>query len=148
MMLKKIAILVLLMIAAFLTYSILNRSVFEEPSTKEQFGKDLTLAQDVFIVMDLRGAPEDSRVGVMQCGIDLAGSTALQPRNVFVYAVEGNTCLDENNTDVGAVYCDTLSTKGAVIQIRYGEKGLVEFYKNKMLVNLNNYSAPCSVSSN
>ncbi len=118
----------------------------EKQTDYTQFIKDLTAANKTYIIMDLRGANATARSAIMQCGLDLASSVPLAPKNVSVMALESQGCLTESSNQTIS-YCEALSSNGAAFQITAGN-GTVSYYPGRMVIALATYNAssPCSVN--
>ncbi len=141
---KNFTVLLLALISfAFAYYFLTLPTSGEVQRTYAQFVEDLSSAKKVYIIADLRNAAEDARYSIMQCGIDLAGSIALAPKNVSYFVIESNNCLSDS-ANMSASYCEELSKSGVAFYIRYGNA--TAFYKNRIEIGLQNYSVPCSVS--
>lgn len=139
------AVLILAALSVFFIYSfVIAPQSGDAPVTYEQFVKDLTAANKTYVLMDLRGANETVRGAIMQCGVDLAGSVALAPKNVSVFAIEGSTCIGGDSANRTIAECDTLSSNGVVFHILQGNS--TAFYRNKALIGIQNSSVQCSVS--
>lgn len=137
--------MLLALISAFFLYSFLAPPQEDGPETSyQEFIKDLTAAEKVYIISDLRNSSSLARTPIMQCGIDLAGSVPLAPKNVSYFVIEDATCIGEKG-NMSASYCEELSRSGAVFYIKYSNS--TKFYRNKMLIGIQgNYSSPCSVT--
>lgn len=67
----------------------------------EDFAESLSSASHVYIMMDLRGAPSGkARTNIMQCGVDLASSTAIGgvPKTFYSMDSECIKSLDDGTT--------------------------------------------------
>ena len=141
---KKIAVLLLGLASLFLIYYFVLMEKPDVPATYPQFIEDLTAAGNVYIVMDLRNATESSRNPIMQCGVDLASSEHLPPRNVSVLVLEGDLCYDSTgNRSISD--CQNIAKGGAQFYIKSGN--MTSFYRNKLVIGVQNNSAPCRISA-
>lgn len=128
---------------AFIYYYFFILSEQDTQISQGEFVKELEAAKKVYIISDLRNAPISSRNGIMQCGIDIAGSIALAPKNVSYFVIDGNDCITEHgNRSIS--FCEDISKNGVLFYIKYGNS--TSFYKNKIVVGMNNYTTPCGVT--
>ncbi len=143
---RTIATAVLGLASLFFIYSFVFQPTAQPQEVSyEEFILGLADANKAFVMMDLRGAAESSKVPIMSCGVDIAGSVALVPKNLSIMVVdEGNCIFDGENKPV--FYCDEASKAGVTFQIKEGNSTL--FYKDRIVIGLREYSAssPCKVS--
>jgi hypothetical protein len=141
---KKIAVLALGVASLFLIYYFVFMEKPDVPATYAQFVSDLTNSNSVFIVMDLRNSTNDTRNPILQCGVDLASSDVLPPRNVSIFVYEGDLCFDASgNRSVSA--CAATAKTGVQFYIISGN--VTSFYRNKLVIGVQNNSARCVVSA-
>lgn len=72
-----------------------------EPAYIEDFSENVASSAQIYIVMDLRGTTEGrERTNIMQCGVDLASSTAIGgiPKSFYSMDSECITTLDDGTT--------------------------------------------------
>lgn len=62
------------------------------PAYMEDFAHNLGPAEEVYFVMDLRGADETTRTNIMQCNADMAFSSALGGKRKEIYSLDSE-CL-------------------------------------------------------
>lgn len=141
---RVLALMLLALISAFFIYSFLAQPQDGPETGYTEFIKDLSSAAKVYIISDLRNSSSPARVPIMQCGIDLAGSVPLAPKNVSYFVIEGSTCIGGKG-NMSASYCEELSRSGATFYIKYGNS--TKFYRNRMIIGIQgNYSSQCSVT--
>jgi hypothetical protein len=145
--LKLAAVALLAILSLAFAFVFLIYQPHEVQITAAQFGQDLSIAKKVFILMDLRNATPAAQQAIMQCGVDLAGSVALAPKNVSVLVFEGNRCImtsGSNSTANATVSsCEDFMKSGISFRIVPGNS--TAFYPNRAVIGLENYSAPCTV---
>ncbi|MEW6529009.1 MAG: hypothetical protein AB1391_03915 [Candidatus Micrarchaeota archaeon] len=141
------AVLLLALISAyFIVYYFGLLDYDERPTSYVQFINDLSAANKVFILMDLRNCSNDFldlRNVIMQCGIDLAGSVALAPKNVSAFAIEDNVCISEKG-NLTINECEKIFSSGVLFHIKRNNS--TNFYKNKIIIGISDKNASCSVS--
>lgn len=110
--LKNIAVLIVVISAIGLGYYFLNQPPAEikydigEKVDSSVFTEGLKGSNKVFIVMDIRNITSDKQKGnIMQCGTDFAGSDGLVEKELIVYAIEGNNCMNINSTSLKVTDC-------------------------------------------
>jgi len=117
------------------------------------FSAILANSSDVYLIMDVRGV-NDTRVNqsIMQCGVDLAGSTGLAGKTMTIYSLETQGCLgavQQGNKSVFAnytsAYCFGQAGNGIALYLHQGNE--THFYTNAMVVGLGeNYTVGgCSI---
>lgn len=126
---KTIATAVLVLIAVALAFVLFTSAPEDKPADAEIFLMSLNATQQVFIIMDLRGALNETvRNNIMQCGADFAGSEGLVGKNITAFALEGEKCTTMQGT-VGIDNCIKQSKAGVSIIVT-GTKATT-YYKNK-----------------
>ncbi len=153
MEIKTLGVVLLALFSIVFAYSFLSQDEGGAPSSYAGFVNDLSSADKVFIMMDLRNASPGARTPIMQCGVDLAGSEALAPRNISVLVMGNESCIfqdvsgESNRTAFySAFYCEELSKSGVAFHIVQGNA--TSFYKNKIIIGIGeNYSTPCKVTA-
>lgn len=138
-----VALFALVSLAFIYYFLVLAQGEQLTPVTEVQVLKDLQAANSVFIISDLRGSEPLSRNGIMQCGVDLASSTALGSKNVSMFVIDGDKCETAEGAK-SALYCDSIAKSGFTFLIKYGNS--TSFYKNRIVVGMQDYTTPCSVS--
>lgn len=149
---KTLGVALLALFSIFFAYSFLSQTEGGVPSSYAGFVNDLSAAEKVFIMMDLRNASPGARTPIMQCGVDLAGSEALASKRLSVLVIENESCIlqdisEESNRTAfySAFYCEELSKSGVAFHIVQGNA--TSFYKNKIIIGIGaDYSIPCKVS--
>lgn len=129
-----------------------------EPAYMEDFADNLAYADNVYFVMDLRGADDETRTNIMQCVTDLAFSSALGGKGKEIYSLDTD-CLKMG--DAGGEVPATLalsqclseidSARGdltkSVFYVRKSNRTMV--FDNELVIGINEtyeYMA-CSISS-
>lgn len=112
---------------------------------KEEFVGIISNATDVHIVMELRGAPNSSRWGIMQCGVDFAASGGLAGKNVDYLSFDINEsskdplkndyCVHSEGIKTTEECFDIINGKGITIYIQNGER--TRYYEKGMVVGIN-----------
>ena len=72
-----------------------------EPMYIEDFAESVSSASEIYMVMDLRGAPEGkARTNIMQCAVDFSSSTAIGGTPKRIYSIESECIksLDDGTT--------------------------------------------------
>lgn len=111
-----------------------------EPVTSGVFLERLSLVPEVSIVMDLRRATgENLRHGILQCGVDFAGSSGLVEKNVSTYAWEENGCVSSTHTGLSLADCFRQIQGETVLYIAPGEE--TTFYRDALVVGIGEHYA-------
>lgn len=130
---KTIITAAIVIAALYFVYALLLAPAGEVPASPDEFLGALNSTNQVFIIMDLRGAPDNIiRNNIMQCGTDFAGSQGLTNKTITSFAFEGDkcttmqgiksvdTCLEESKNGVSIVITSTVN--------------MTTYYKNKVKV--------------
>lgn len=144
--LKMLGVAALGLLSLYFIYYIFISGQGGAEVSREEFLRELSGAGSVFIISDLRGAPDSAKYGLMQCGVDLAGSVALAPKNVSYFVISGQDCI-MLKANASIPYCEQLSKNGTTLYIKYGTA--TRFYRGRMEIGMQNYSAqmPCSITA-
>jgi hypothetical protein len=135
-------VLVVLLLAAVFAYFALNQ---ERPADRSVFLSNLASADEVAIVMDLRGATSQQRDRIMQCGVDLAGSEGLAAKNVSAYALEDDKCTSSKG-ERAVSECEAEFTGKVRFVLTKGDNNST-FYEKRLLITMNeSWNSTCGVS--
>ncbi len=117
-----------------------------EETDSEAFAGILSDATRVHIVMDLRNAADgENRRGIMQCGIDFAGSMGLATKEVDYLSFDSEAgemplvredfCIHSEEGRLSAEECfEMINSEGITIYIRQGS--LTKYYTRGMVVGI------------
>ncbi len=140
-LLKNAIVLIAVLVAVGIGYYILTQPPIEikydngETATSAIFTEGLQNANKVFIVMDIRGVASEKQKGnIMQCGTDFAGSSGLVEKELVIYAIEGNSCMNLNSTNLKVNDCLADAISNFAIIINGGSK--TTFMKNRAIVGI------------
>ncbi|MDD5023104.1 MAG: hypothetical protein PHU63_02970 [Candidatus ainarchaeum sp.] len=122
---KGFAVVVLFVLAAVSVYYFyfLNSEENTPDNTnfEQLFLQNLYSSDIVYIVMDTRNMNNQNiKEGVMQCGVDFAGSQALAGKEILSMALEEETCWFQNKTTIEE--CAALYEKGPTLYITSNSK--------------------------
>lgn len=134
--LKLVAVLVLLLIAAYLAFYFMG-SGFKPGTelTQEEF-KDIFLsAETVYIVMDVRGVNDNIiSNGILQCGVDFAASNGMGGKNVTPLSMSEAGC--QTATELKPIDdCIKMLEDGITLYVKGGPEQ-TKYYSNGMVVSV------------
>ncbi|GEM_PF-1347424 len=147
---KTIATAIIVLLAAIVAAYVLMQPPAPGPAPPQDRGDEVEYIQyfidnaveanDVHIVMDLRGSEGKARANIMQCGIDLAAGSGLVSKTLHVYSFEGGICTTQEGEMPIADCINELqaarTAQGHVIF--YAEKGdSVKIYEQELLIGVN-----------
>ncbi len=115
-----------------------------ESLMKETFLQNLQESDSVYILMDTRDAPSQGiKEGILQCGVDLAGSQGLASKNITALALEGENCSGMN---ASINECLSILESAPSFHVLSGQK--TEYFENKLVVSIDEtyLTGDCSVS--
>lgn len=103
---------------------------------EETFTHVLEEADRVNIMMDIRGVDDEkTQWGILQCGIDFAGSFGLATKNVSYLSMDDQGCVAEDGRH-NFKYCTDALQHGVTLYIREGSGAT--FHSNAMVVGVGN----------
>ena len=103
---------------------------------------------DVALLMDARGASQESARMVFQCGVDIAGGSLFGPKTVTSYACDNDGCISANSASNGSntLTYDTVRKKLAgtpYVLVRAGAPS-TKFFLNHAEITLDEtFNASC-----
>ena len=105
------------------------------------FSSILFDAQDVFIVMDVRGVNNGSvKQNILQCGVDFAGSSGLAGKNLTFFSIDSGDSCTGMAGNYSISHCFDETKKGVTIYVKQGN--YTKFYTNAMVVGMGSNYAP------
>ncbi len=116
------------------------------PINMPTFAALLLQAQNVYVVMDVSNATGQVKQGIIECGVDFAGSPGLGGKNKTFFSIDtGGHCIGANATYPSS-WCFGQMENGLSILVQPGNS--TSFYTNAMVVGIgDNYTAGgCSVN--
>ena len=127
------------------------------PISADEYFVRLQDASTLSIVMDLRGAPDNqTRVKIMQCGVDFASSVPLGGKNITIYSMDDTTCIvsypnesmQQYDTKGKDNYClKEMYTTDMTIFIHVGSKSETNYFRDKLLISMApDYNDKCGIS--
>lgn len=112
--------------------SISNQTITD--SKKELFLNNLLNSEKVYIIMDVRNVSNQTiKGGILQCGVDFAGSPGLSGKNITSFAFEDDVCWAKNQTTIEE--CLEISQDGSILYVASGVTN--EYFENKLVVSIN-----------
>lgn len=141
---KTIATVLLIVIAILFAYFIFSNKKLEiktgDQVAPEVFIQELSDAEKVYILQDLRGADATVRKNIQQCGIDFAGSTGLVGKNLTIIALDDKECTTLEGIKSVKFCIDEVENAKAVFHIKKSNKTV--FYNHIAVVGIDaNYTA-------
>jgi hypothetical protein len=98
------------------------------------FKDTFTTASRVLIVMDVRGAANDSvSHNVLQCGVDFSGSSGMGGKNVTHMSLSKDGCVADDG-DHTVEYCISQLKDGVVIYVQPGASS--SYYSDALVVGV------------
>lgn len=147
---KTIATVAVVVLAAIAAAFILMQPPAPAPAPPQDRGDEVEYAQyfidnaveanDVHIVMDLRGAEGKTRANIMQCGVDIAAGSGLISKTLHIYSFEGDICTtQEGETPIANCINELQAARTAPGHvIFYAEKGdTLTIYEQELLIGVN-----------
>jgi len=144
---KKIGVIILVLLAfgaAFYFFVDLSneekleddeKEIIEE-TMKDKFQKNLLSSNEVYIVMDTRNAPNSTiSDGILQCGVDLAGSQGLFEKNITILGLNAEECFGIKNESVSIDEC--LLLIDGKMQIYITSENRTEYFEKRLVVSIN-----------
>jgi len=116
----------------------------EREISKEEFAGQLLSAEKIGILMDLRGASPAGRDSIMNCGVELAGSSGLAEKEKLVYAFEGDSCVTtEGNKTIDE--CIMEMRDAVILRVSYGNN-TPTFFEKRAEIRINeSYGGECRI---
>lgn len=153
---KKLLVVVIAIGVLVIAYALFYGKGFVtgEEVDKDTFAGILADAEKIHIVMDLRGIEDNkTRWGVMQCGVDFAGSWGLADKDTdyFSFDLEESLakeqyCIHSKDSRIPIDECfDRINADGVTLYIKSGTG--TKYYENGMVVGVgSNYELDqCSI---
>ncbi|MBD3210852.1 hypothetical protein GF318_05715 [Candidatus Micrarchaeota archaeon] len=136
--LKMLAIGILAILAIAFAYFFLNMSSFmfvAGEGVEEQEFKDIfSSAENIFVVMDVRGLPNGStKQNILQCGVDFSGSSGMAGKNVMYYSLDDEGCITPDGLTENR-YCFEQLENGITIYVTEGTR--TTLHENGMVVGI------------
>jgi hypothetical protein len=134
---KTTAVIILFFAALLVAYYILampgNTFVTGQEVDAETFKNIFLDAQNVYIVMDIRGASDDIvSNNILQCGVDFAGSTGMGGKAVTPLSISNDGCVYPEGF-LTTEDCFSMVKDGTTVYVREGAGG-AKYYSNGMVV--------------
>jgi len=107
-------------------------------------------ANSVALLMDARGASQDSARIVFQCGVDIAGGSLFGSKTVTTYACDNDGCISANSASNGSstLTYETVQKKlreTPYVVVRYGVPSTL-FYLNHAEITIDeSFNASCKM---
>ena len=135
---KMAAIAFLLIAALVLAYYFLSQSLSfaSGPQVSAESFKDLFRnATNVYIVMDVRGAPDDAvQKNILQCGVDFAASNGMGGKTVTPLSFDKGGCVAPDGMHE-IKDCFAMLKGGLTVYVKEGNGGAT-YYSNGMIVGV------------
>lgn len=140
-------ILVFILLFAVLAVAYVLFANQEKEVDPQLFLSSLKNSSSVYIVQDIRGANDEIRRNILQCGVDLAGSQGLASlnKNVTIYAFDDSKCTTINGENPLSECEDYKNAPTFYIMNGVGN----HFYENKLIIGIGeNYTVKsCDVKT-
>lgn len=139
-MLKIGALIILLVIVAFIAYNFfigVGPGFNPGPEVDiETFRNNLQNANDIFIIMDVRGVDSTDQTyqNILQCGVDFASSSAIGNKNIVPMSLNVDGCIAPDGIHPES-YCFSQLDAGALF-IYVKESPKTTFHANGMIVGV------------
>ena len=88
--------------AALVAYVLFLMPPVDKPSDMDTFVGRVLGANSVSLLMDARGASQESSRVVFQCGVDIAGGQLFGSKTVTTYACDNDGCMSANSASNGS----------------------------------------------
>ena len=139
-----VAIIVVAVIAvAYITFPSSTEAAFDKGNkiNSETFVEILSENENVYIVMDLRGVSDvPTRTGILQCGVDFAGSIGLVDKDVsYISLDDEDGCIYANGAEgktykYGIPECISMLENGISLYIIPGNE--TEYYTKAAVIGV------------
>jgi len=122
----------------------------DTPSDIDTFVGRVLGANSVALLMDARGASQDSARIVFQCGVDIAGGQLFGSKTVTTYACDNDGCISANSASNGSntLTYETVQKKlreTPYVVVRYGAPS-TKFYLNHAEITIDeSFNASCKM---
>ena len=108
----------------------------EEPivTTQDIFLDNLLNSEEVYIVMDSRNVSNQTILeGILQCGVDLAGSPGLADKNITALSLEEDMCWGLENATIE----ECLAATEGIPTLYITTEEQSEYFENKLIISIN-----------
>lgn len=142
--------LLALLALALVAYVLFLAPPADTPSDMDTFVGRVLGASNVSLLMDARGASQESARIVFQCGVDIAGGSLFGSKTVATYACDSSGCISANSAHNGSstLTYDQVqkSIRGApYILVRSGEPS-TKFFLNHAEITLDStFNSSCKL---
>ncbi len=119
--------------------------------SKENFQKNLLETTEVYIIMDTRNVKNSTiSDGILQCGVDFAGSQGISGKNITIIAFQDNECIGLSNESMTVNACMEQIKNKIYIHITSNNK--TKYFEDKLIVSIDEpyeaYSCQINIKEN
>lgn len=136
---KLLAVVLLFGVLIYFVYHFyFQNQQFSGPEiTQDSFKEIFSSAQNVYIVMDVRGANNSN--SILQCGVDFAASSGMGGKTVVPLSFSDDGCVSPNGY-IPFANCSAMLKNGITVYVKAGNSQ-VKYYKDGMVVSVgSNYT--------
>ena len=122
----------------------------DTPSDMDTFVGRVLGSDNVALLMDARGASQESSRIVFQCGVDIAGGRLFGSKTLTTYACDNDGCISVNSASNGSntLTYDTVQKKLAgtpYVLVRAGAPSTKFFYNHAEITIDSTFNASCKM---